>query len=246
MSEIAERKQGRRSAQDAENTKRRIMYVAALLFCEHGYDKVSLRNISEKAGVSHSLIRHHFGSKEKIWQSISDYFHEYMERYRDALIEQLGDKLALNEFMYQFSIRMVALMLVQPAPIQLIADAVRQQTDELVDYFISTSDQMQVFFIELAEKHNREFPQRPINIHEFKWQMLLYAHGAASLRPFMAEIWPDKLDINERLLAHWKMFENYAAQNLGIAPAQRSQPEKLADLVLLDLVDCFKEEGFLP
>lgn len=62
---MTEKKQGRRSAKDAEETRFLIMGVAADMFCEQGYDSVSLRNISEKAGVSHSLIRHHFGSKRK-------------------------------------------------------------------------------------------------------------------------------------------------------------------------------------
>ncbi|GAL04420.1 transcriptional regulator TetR family [Photobacterium aphoticum] len=69
---MTEKKQGRRSAQAAEETKLHIMTVAADMFCELGYERVSLRNISDRAGVSHSLIRHHFGSKEKIWHSISD------------------------------------------------------------------------------------------------------------------------------------------------------------------------------
>ncbi len=76
-----ERKQGRRSAEAAEHTKCVILKVAADMFCELGYSRVSLRNISEKAGVSHSLIRHHFGSKEKIWQAVSDAMDEYLQDY---------------------------------------------------------------------------------------------------------------------------------------------------------------------
>ena len=59
---MSERKQGRRSAQAAEETKGEILCVAGELFCGLGYERVSLRQISEKAGVSHSLIRHHFGN----------------------------------------------------------------------------------------------------------------------------------------------------------------------------------------
>jgi AcrR family transcriptional regulator len=51
---MSEKKQGRRSAQDAQQTKTDILQVAAELFCELGYERVSLRNISDKAGVSHS------------------------------------------------------------------------------------------------------------------------------------------------------------------------------------------------
>lgn len=54
---MIEKKQGRRSAQDAQKTRYHIITIAAELFCELGYSRVSLRHISEKAGVSHSLIR---------------------------------------------------------------------------------------------------------------------------------------------------------------------------------------------
>lgn len=240
MSCTAERKQGRRSAEDAEKTKCKIMGVAAQLFCEQGFDRVSLRTISEQAGVSHSLIRHHFGSKEKIWQSISDSLHVFMEGYRDRLMEELGDDLPANEYLYHFSTRMLALMLVQPAPIQLIADAVRQTDSTLVDYFINSTDAMQNFFLDLADKHNAQFPDNTINIFEFKWQMMLYSHGAASLTPFMQEIWwAEGTTDADRLVAHWRMFESYAASHLAIATDKRLTPKRTEELVIMDaLFDC--------
>ena len=78
---MTEKKQGRRSAKDAEETRFQILRVAAEMFCDLGYERESLRNISEKAGVSHSLIRHHFGSKDKIWYAVSDCLHDYIQRY---------------------------------------------------------------------------------------------------------------------------------------------------------------------
>ena len=57
---MTEKRQGRRSAEDALKTRFIILTVAADLFCEFGYAKVSLRQISDKAGVSHSLLRHQY------------------------------------------------------------------------------------------------------------------------------------------------------------------------------------------
>ncbi|WP_264875297.1 TetR/AcrR family transcriptional regulator [Vibrio agarivorans] len=242
MSCTADRKQGRRSAEDAEKTKCRIMCVASQLFCEQGFDRVSIRNISEKAGVSHSLIRHHFGSKEKIWQSISDGLHYFMEEYRSRLMEEMGNNMPANEYLYHFATKMLALMLVNPAPIQLIADAVRQETGELVDYFINSTDSMQSFFLDLASKHNAQFPESTVDIYEFKWQMMLYSHGAASLKPFMQEIWPEETMTSDgRLLAHWTMFEGYAASHLAISPEQRLKPSHLEELVIMDMVKAWND-----
>ena len=131
---MSERKQGRRSAQDAEQTKAEILQVAAELFCELGYERVSLRNISEKAGVSHSLIRHHFGSKEKIWHDISDELHDFIVKYVATVYQKIPKTAPANVQLFEFTKRMMAYMLLFKRPVQLIADAVRQE-DALLDYF---------------------------------------------------------------------------------------------------------------
>lgn len=106
------RKQGRRSAEAAEQTKCLILKVAADMFCELGYERVSLRNISEKAGVSHSLIRHHFGSKEKIWQAVSDAMDEFLQNYMAGLINEMPENTPSNRKIYLFMVRMLAFALV--------------------------------------------------------------------------------------------------------------------------------------
>ncbi len=58
---MTDKKQGRRSANDAYKTRLHILKEATDLFCQFGYDRVSLRNISDKAGISHSLIRPRIG-----------------------------------------------------------------------------------------------------------------------------------------------------------------------------------------
>lgn len=49
---MIEKKQGRRSAQDAQKTRYHIITIAAELFCELGYSRVSLA-ISVKRLASH-------------------------------------------------------------------------------------------------------------------------------------------------------------------------------------------------
>ncbi|MEK6214562.1 MAG: TetR/AcrR family transcriptional regulator, partial [Vibrio fluvialis] len=103
---MTEKRQGRRSAQDAQKTRYHILKVAAEMFCELGYARVSLRHISEKAGVSHSLIRHHFGSKEKIWHSISDGLHLYMQHYIRKVLDNIPDTTPVNVKLYTFIMRL--------------------------------------------------------------------------------------------------------------------------------------------
>ncbi|MEL7292967.1 MAG: TetR/AcrR family transcriptional regulator [Pseudomonadota bacterium] len=228
---MTERKQGRRSAQDAEKTKREIMCVATELFCELGYERVSLRNISDKAGVSHSLIRHHFGSKEQIWYAISDGLHRYMESYMRTIIDNMPSNVGSNVKLYLFSVRLLAHMLQFKQPIQLIADAVRQE-DALFDYFIDNSGEIEALVIQLGEQYNQEHPTTPVKIWEVKWQMIMFAHGAASLTPFMKETWCDETDdIEVCLLKHWQMYNTMMSCRFQVDDNYILKPERISDLV---------------
>ena len=227
---MAERKQGRRSAQDAENTKREIMRIATDLFCELGYERVSIRSISEKAGVSHSLIRHHFGSKEQIWYSISDSLHRYMEQYIRTIIEHIPSNATSNVKLYLFTVRLLAHMLKFKRPIQLIADAVRQE-DALFDYFIDNSGEIEALISQLAEQYNQEHSDNPIEIKEVKWQIIMFAHAAASLIPFMKKTWAEETDdIDSCLLKHWGMYNTMMASRFQIANEFVLKPNRISDL----------------
>ncbi len=228
---MSERKQGRRSAQDAERTKCEIMRVATQLFCELGYERVSLRNISEKAGVSHSLIRHHFGSKEKIWYAISDGCHDYMASYMHIMLDNMPTDATANVKLYQFSVRLLAHMLVHMEPIQLIADAVRQE-DALFDYFIDAKGELETIIYGLADDYNAAHPDTPVKIWEIKWQMMMFAHGAASLGPFMKETWIDETDdYDECLLKHWGLYNQLMIDRFKVPSEFVLTPSTVVELV---------------
>ncbi|WP_313897284.1 TetR/AcrR family transcriptional regulator [Vibrio qingdaonensis] len=226
-----EKKKGRRSAMAAEETKNLIMTVAAEMFCELGYERVSIRNISEKAGVSHSLIRHHFGSKEKIWYCISDHLHAYMQKYILHLLDELPENTPANVKLYRFSVEMLAHIIVIRQPIQLIADAMRQE-NEFFDYFIDSHGEIESVVNKLVDAYNVSHSETPLNMVELKWQMMMYAHGAACMLPMLKATWAEETqDLDACLVKHWSMFENQVACRFDIAAADRLTPSKLEDLV---------------
>lgn len=228
---MSERKQGRRSAEDAQQTKAEILQIAAELFCELGYERVSLRNISEKAGVSHSLIRHHFGSKEKIWHNISDDLHDFIVKYVAVVYQNMPQEYPSNVKLFEFAKRMLAYMMTFKQPIQLIADAVRQE-DTLLDYFIDSGDEIENFVEGLVNAHNNDFPDAQIRMWDLKWQIIMYAHAAASLTPFLKETWIDETDeLDECLLRHFMLFEEMLAAKLKIEQSFRAAPNRVQDLV---------------
>ena len=52
-----------------ERTQASILEAALELFAERGFEAASVRDISARAGVTHAVIRLHFGTKEKLWRS---------------------------------------------------------------------------------------------------------------------------------------------------------------------------------
>lgn len=227
-----ERKQGRRSAQTAEETKSHILCAAGELFCELGYDRVSLRNISDKAGVSHSLIRHHFGSKENIWYAVSDALHEYIHQYIHQLAAELPSDKPANVRLYQFSVRMLALLLLEPRPMQFTVDTIRQ-SGEFVDYFIDKHGHEELFLVELQDEHNRSNPDNQVDLWEVKWLMISSANSAITLKPLLRLVWKEQItDPDKILYKHWKLFNKQMVAIHKIPEQEILRPDSLTDLLL--------------
>ena len=53
-----------------EDTRQRILDVAAELFVEQGYDGTSLREIAERLGVTKAALYYHFSSKDQILRAL--------------------------------------------------------------------------------------------------------------------------------------------------------------------------------
>lgn len=56
------------SLQEPDTARARLMAEALRVFARDGFDGASTRDIAKSAGVNHSLIPYHFGSKEGLWR----------------------------------------------------------------------------------------------------------------------------------------------------------------------------------
>lgn len=57
---------------DAKATIENILSVSAKLFLEKGFEKTSMRDIAETAGISKGAIYHHFQSKDEIINAVTE------------------------------------------------------------------------------------------------------------------------------------------------------------------------------
>ncbi|MAL97063.1 TetR/AcrR family transcriptional regulator [Hydrocarboniclastica marina] len=97
---MAERKgAGRRTAVEAQATRQLIVSAALERFSERGFDAVSVREIAAQAGVTHGMIRHHFGSKLEVWKAA---IQGVFEEYRRALLPGIQEALAGDDPLQAF------------------------------------------------------------------------------------------------------------------------------------------------
>lgn len=71
---LCPRLRGRPRCQENVTSRSDIVEKAFIAFAEQGYEGVSLRQIAHQCGVSDSLLHHHFGSKQQLWQEAADNF----------------------------------------------------------------------------------------------------------------------------------------------------------------------------
>ena len=71
-----------RQEERRELAKRRLLNAALAVFIDRGYSRSSLGDVARRAGVSRTLIYHHFGSKEALLLAL----HEELDR---ALLERV-------------------------------------------------------------------------------------------------------------------------------------------------------------
>lgn len=67
------RKLGKQPREVSEKTKQTVLKAALKVFAREGFSGAKLRDIASLAGTTHSLIRHHFGSKDDLWKAVVDY-----------------------------------------------------------------------------------------------------------------------------------------------------------------------------
>jgi len=81
------------------NSKERILEAAGQVFREKGFAGASMQLIARKAGVSKSLLYHHFESKQELWRAMVDQCFQrsgILERFYSIVAS--GDMRSLADF----------------------------------------------------------------------------------------------------------------------------------------------------
>ncbi|MFT2092540.1 TetR/AcrR family transcriptional regulator [Paraglaciecola sp. 2405UD69-4] len=155
MNKTVTKKANTRSLQQrAQETKAKILSAALSEFAKSGFDGVSTRSIATNAGVNHTLISHHFGSKDALWKATAEWFfntynQEFLNRPKALNEVDATDKLRIYirdfiEFCVNF-----------PDFTRFMMQA--NQGDEkrlnwLVDRFLSSGSETELGILQQAQK----------------------------------------------------------------------------------------------
>jgi len=125
-------------SRDPEATREAILEAAEEAFLTKGFAETSTSKIASMAGVTKSLIHHHFGSKEALWDAVKvRRFSIYSKQQMDMLREQEPSAELLRESMKMYFrflrehpelVRLMAWMFLEQSDDEECADLDRELT----------------------------------------------------------------------------------------------------------------------
>lgn len=88
-------------------TRQRLLEAAEQLFAEQGFEKVTVRDVTEKAGANVAAVNYHFGSREGLVEKVIERYLTPINEERMARLESLerkagGKPVALEEILDAF------------------------------------------------------------------------------------------------------------------------------------------------
>jgi AcrR family transcriptional regulator len=113
----------RSSREKSEDTRARIIEAAYSLFLERGYHASSMRDVSQRTGVTVGAIYNHFPTKEDLWKEVLFTKHPYHD----------------------------VLPILQAAEGNTVAEMVRSAAGSLVEGLLKRPDLFNLLFIEIVE-----------------------------------------------------------------------------------------------
>ncbi len=127
-----------------QENKERLLKAATGLFAEAGYDKVSIRQIADKAGANSAMISYYFGSKEKLYREV------VMEQVRglDHFLRPAIRKLAPEKILECYALTLQAIHAEHPAMAKFVSREIVQPSPSM-KWFIR--EKLQAVYEILAE-----------------------------------------------------------------------------------------------
>ncbi len=147
-------------------TKVRILDATEQLVAEQGFDSVSLRDITNGAGVNVAAVNYHFGSKEKLYEAVQCRYinpvnEERLELLEKVLAEGGGVREILEAFMRPFLTMVTRSKMSEQLFFKLMGRCI-------MDHNASLSEEMIPLFRQMSGAYTKAlasaFPEMPVDL----------------------------------------------------------------------------------
>ncbi|HEU5100930.1 MAG TPA: TetR/AcrR family transcriptional regulator [Roseiflexaceae bacterium] len=197
-----EKPRGRQSEATAQHTRQRIMRSAQALFAARGFEGVSLRDIAEHSGVTHGLIRHHFGSKENIWQAVVDgTFHEYLAVATSIVEAQVAGASTALQTVKEVSRTAIVLSGRYPEVMRLLLHAGVERGARL-DYFMEQLAPLRALMDPLIGAVQRDGGLRQFSHETFLLSLVMWGAMPFAMAAFSSELCDVDMLAEEQIERH--------------------------------------------
>ena len=92
----------RRSKEDAEKTRQKVIEAALKLFSRHGYSQTTLAMIAAETGYSRGPIYWHFKNKDELFQAILGYSQTPLQQMVAKAASEVDPRRAIDDFVAEW------------------------------------------------------------------------------------------------------------------------------------------------
>ncbi|MGC4032079.1 MAG: CerR family C-terminal domain-containing protein [Tepidisphaeraceae bacterium] len=89
----------------AKETKRRLIDSAGAVFAQHGFERATIKEITDRAGASVAAVNYHFSDKQELYDHVVNHIHESGCAVLRAIVDLPTDappERRLHEFITRF------------------------------------------------------------------------------------------------------------------------------------------------
>jgi AcrR family transcriptional regulator len=186
----------------AKETKRRLIDAAGEVFAEHGFERATIKEITDRAGASVAAVNYHFSDKQELYDQVVQHVHETGCGVFRALSEVPADTPPEHR-LREFVLRLLRHVLdpTQPAWYCRIKTREMQAPSAATERFIEST--MRPFVGEL-EGFVADLVGRPVTpiertrlTNSILGQCIFYAHN----RQLLLRLYPDQPAASETVEA---------------------------------------------
>jgi AcrR family transcriptional regulator len=185
-------KRTKRISAPADDTRTKILKAAIKVFSDHGYDRATVRDICQRAGVNVALVNYHFGDKMELYLAVvrfavdadakMELINHALEQNADPcdalrqVINAVLERLSTTREQFGLQLRFVLKEMANPTP--ALAGVVEESLRPLYDRLRTLVGQI----LNLPPGHDRT----RLCTHSIMGQVAHYSHA----QPVLCQLWP--------------------------------------------------------